>query len=333
MGKRVFILLVLIAVAGFTLVGCGGLKVNIGVASKTEPLKEYTLEGSEAGKVLVIPIRGFLSAIPKKGGFLQDRPSIVEEVVSQFRLAEKDKEIRAIVLEINSPGGSSTASDILYHEIIKFKDRTGTKIVAAFMDVAASGGYYISLPADRIVAHPTTITGSVGVIFVMPKVGGLMDKLGLAVEVKKSGSEKDIASPFRPSTPEEHRILQEMTGTLGKKFLALVAKHRKMDRKALDDISTARIYLADEALQLRLIDSIGYLNDALSEAKNLAGLPDKSKVVVYRRTKYPNDNVYNTSSSCHNSEGVPLIDLSLPEIMPALHPGFYYLWQPGTAGQ
>ncbi|MHB8109057.1 MAG: signal peptide peptidase SppA [Syntrophorhabdaceae bacterium] len=333
MGKRVFILLVLIAAAGVTLVGCGGLKVNIGVASKTEPLKEYTLEGNEAGKVLVIPIRGFLSDIPKKGGFLHDRPSIVEEVVSQFRLAEKDKEIRAVVLEINSPGGSSTASDILYHEIIKFKDRTGTRIVAAFMDVAASGGYYIALPADRIMAHPTTITGSVGVIFVVPKVGGLMDKLGLAVEVKKSGSEKDIASPFRPSTPEEHRILQEMTGKLGGKFLALVAKHRKMDRKALDDISTARIYLADEALQLKLIDSIGYLSDALSEARNLAGLPDKAKVVVYRRTKYPNDNVYNTSASWHNSEGVPLIDLGLPDIIPALHPGFYYLWQPGTAGQ
>ncbi len=330
MGKRVSTLVISIAAAGFLLVGCGALKVNIGTVSKTEPLKEYTLEGKETGKVLVIPVRGFLSDAPKKG-LLHDRPSIVEEVVSQLRLAEKDKEVRAVVLEIDSPGGSITASDILYHEIINFKERTGTKMVAAFIDLAASGGYDIALPADRIVAHPTTITGSVGVIFVLPKVGGLMDKLGLAVEVKKSGSEKDIASPFRPSTAEEQRILQEMTEKLGGRFLSLVAKHRKLDQKALNDVSTARIYLADEALQLKLIDSIGYLSNALSEAKSLAGLPDSAKVVVYRRTKYPNDNVYNTSASLPNGGGTPLIDLNLPEIIPTLHPGFYYLWQPGTA--
>jgi len=330
MGKRIFILLLSIAAAGLLVVGCGGLKVNIGTVSRTEPFKEYTLEGTEAGKVLVIPVRGFLSDVPKKG-LLRDRPSIVEEVVSQFRLAEKDKEIRAVVLEIDSPGGSITASDILYHEIMSFKERTGARIVAALIDVAASGGYYIALPADRIVAHPTTITGSVGVIFVVPKVGGLMDKLGLAVEVKKSGSEKDMVSPFRPSTPEEHRILQEMTEKLGGKFLALVARHRKMDQKALNEVSTARIYLADEALQLNLIDGIGYLNNAISEARKLAGLPEEAKVVVYRRTKYPNDNVYNTSVSWHNGEGMPLIDLNLPELIPAFRPGFYYLWQPGTA--
>jgi len=125
MGKRVFALVISIVAAGFLVVGCGGLKVNIGAVSKTEPLKEYTLEGREAGKVLVIPVRGFLSDAPKKG-LLHDRPSMVEEVVSQFRLAEKDKEVRAVVLEIDSPGGSITASDILYHEIISFKERTGT---------------------------------------------------------------------------------------------------------------------------------------------------------------------------------------------------------------
>ncbi|MBA4395078.1 MAG: signal peptide peptidase SppA, partial [Desulfobacca sp.] len=236
-------------------------------------------------------------------------------------------------LEINSPGGTITASDILYHEIMAFKKRTNIKIVAALMDVAASGGYYIALPADGITAHPTTITGSVGVIFINPKVAGLMDKLGLGVEINKSGQEKDIGSPFRSSTPEEQKIFKELTHKLGRRFLDLVAKHRQMDAKALTDISTARIYLADEALQLRLIDRIGYLDDAISEAKSLAGLSPEAKVVVYRRSTFPNDTPYNTAISTFQNSGGPLVDLNLPEIIPNLNPGFYYLWMSGTMGQ
>jgi protease IV len=213
-----------------------------------------------------------------------------------------------------------------------FKERTKTKIVADLMDVAASGGYYVALPADRIMAHPTTITGSVGVIFITPKVTGLMDKLGLTVEVNKSGREKDIGSPFRPSTPEEQKIFQELTDKMGKRFLDLVARHRRMDPKAMNSISTARIYMAEEALQLKLIDSIGYLNDAISEAKELANLSKEAKVVIYRRNKYPNDNLYNTSLSLANEPGRPLVDLNLQEVIPALAPGFYYLWTPGTLG-
>jgi protease-4 len=256
---------------------------------------------------------------------------VVQEVVAQLRLAEKDREIKALLLEINSPGGSVTASDILYHEIMGFKQRTGARVVAGMMDVAASGGYYIALPADRIVAHPTTITGSVGVIFMRPKVAGLMEKLGVAVEVSKSGKEKDIGSPFRPSTPEEEKVFQEMTDKLAGKFLERVAGHRKMDKDTLAAISSARIYLADEALQLRLVDTIGYLDNAVDEARRLAGLSGDAKVVTYRRNEYPNDTIYNTSTSWQNGAGVPLIDLHLLEIVPALNPGFYYLWTPGVA--
>jgi protease IV len=328
MTKQISLLALLFMAIAFLTGGCGGLHINIGGESKA-PLKEYTLQGNEQGKVLLIPVRGFITDSPRKG-LLRDRASTVEEVVAQLRLAEKDEEIKAVLLEINSPGGSITASDILYHEIMDFKERTKTRIVAVLMDVAASGGYYIALPADRIVAHPTTITGSVGVIFVVPKVRGLMDKLGLAVEVNKSGKEKDIGSPFRPSTPEEQRIFQELTDKLGGRFLDLVAKHRKVDPAALNNISSARIYLADEALHLKLIDRIGYLDNAISEAKDLAGLSKEARVVAYRRTKYPDDNIYNTSSSPQNNEGLPLVDLNLPDIIPTLQPGFYYLWVPGS---
>jgi protease IV len=329
MMNRFLFIVVLMATALLTS-GCGGLKINIGTDSR-ERLKEYTLQGRERGKVLVIPVRGFLSDVPSRG-FLSERASTVQQIVSQLRLAEKDEQIKAVLLEINSPGGSTTASDILYHEIMEFKERTKVKIVASLMDVAASGGYYIALPADRIVAHPTTITGSVGVIFVTPKVTGLMEKLGLAVEVNKSGSQKDIGSPFRPSTPEEQNIFQELTDKMGRRFLDLVAKHRGMDQKMLTPISTARIYLADEALQLKLVDSIGYLSDAITQAKELAGLSKEARVVVYRRGEHSNDNLYNMSSSLYNGDSVSLVGVNLPEIIPTLSPGFYYLWAPGAAG-
>jgi protease-4 len=127
---------------------------------------------------------------------------MVQEFVSQLRLAEKDKKIKALLLKIDSPGGSVIASDIVYNEILAFKKRTGAKVVVAMMGVAASGGYYISLPADTIVAHPATITGSIGVIFFRPKVTGLMGKIGVGVEVNKSGKNKDIGSPFRQTTAE-----------------------------------------------------------------------------------------------------------------------------------
>ena len=329
MRKKIYVFSFLAIASALLVAGCGGLHVNVGPESKKEPLKEFTLEGKEDGKVLVIPIRGILSDAPKKG-FITDQPSVVEEVTSQLRLAEKDKDIKAVVIEIDSPGGTVTASDIIYHEIRRFKIRTGATVVAVMMDVAASGGYYIALPADRIVAHPGTITGSVGVIFMIPKVGGLMDKLGLAVEVNKSGKEKDIATPFRPSTTEEKRILQELTDLMGKRFLDLVARHRKLDQKNMADVSTARIYLADQALQLKLIDRVGYVSDAISEAKDAAGLSRDAKVVVYRRTKYPNDNVYNSSSG-YGGGPMSLVDLNLSEIIPALKSGFYYLWAPGAS--
>jgi protease IV len=330
MRTRFFIVTLLFMTAALLAGGCTGLKINIGSEGR-EPLKEFTLQGRERGKVLVIPVRGFLSDVPRRG-LLGEQASTVQQVVSQLRLAEKDDEIKAVLLEINSPGGSTTASDILYHELMKFKEQTKAKIVAGLMDVAASGGYYIALPADRIVAHPTTITGSVGVIFVTPKVTGLMEKLGLAVEVNKSGKEKDIGSPFRPSTPEEQKIFQELTDRMAGRFLDLVAKHRGMDQKILASISSARIYLADEALQMKLIDSIGYLSDAIAEAKELAGLSKEAKVVVYRRGEHSNDNMYNMSTSLRSAESLSLVDLNLSAIIPALGPGFYYLWAPGAAG-
>ena len=189
-----------------------------------------------------------------------------------MKKAEKDERIRAVLFKVNSPGGTIMASDILYHEISSYRERTGAKIIVSMMDVAASGAYYMSLPADMIMAHPTTITGSVGVIFLRPKAGGLMDKIGLGVDVIKFGKNKDMGSPFRESTEEEKDIMQKTVNEFGERFIGLVQKHRKLKDQAMGEISTARIFTADEALKWGLVDKIGYLSDAVKEAKMLAGL-------------------------------------------------------------
>ena len=324
--KRLYLIAGLLVLSLLT--ACAGPQVKL-FTDATDPLKEFTIEGSGGDKILLVPVRGFISDNPKKG-LLGSSPSMVEQVVSQLKKAEQDKRIKAVLIKINSPGGSITASDLLYHEILSYKERTKAKVIVCMMDMAASGGYYLSLPADKIMAHPTSLTGSVGVIFLQPKVMGLMDKLGLGVDVKKYGKNKDMGSPFRESTEEEEKLFQTTINHLGERFTSLVKKHRKLDPQALAEMSTARLFLAEEALKLGLIDKIGYLSDAVKETKLLAGLPDDARVVVYRRAEHPDDNLYSITGIATEDPRLSFINVELPESL-HLSTGFYYLW-PGAIG-
>ena len=305
---------------------CGGPKVKL-FSDAGDPLREFTLEGRGSDKILLVPMHGIITDTPKER-FLAQSPSMVENIVSQLRKAEEDNRIKAVLFEINSPGGTITASDLLYHEISSFKERTGKKVAVSMMDIATSGAYYVSLPADMITAHPTTVTGSVGVLFLQPKIAGLMEKIGLSVDVRKFGKNKDMASPFRDSSEEEQKFLQKLVDDMGERFISLVQKHRKPNQKALAEISTARIFLADEALHLGLVDKVLYLSDAIRESKQLAGLPADARVVVYRRTEFPDDNYYNTLGTTSEGLNIKTFNIELSEIF-CLKTGFYYLW-PGA---
>jgi protease-4 len=196
------------------------------------------------------------------------------------------------------------------------------------MDIATSGAYYVSLPADMITAHPTTVTGSIGVLFLQPKITGLMEKIGLSVDVKKFGKNKDMGTPFRDSSEEEQRFMQKSVDDMGERFIRLVQKHRKPNQQAMAEISTARVFLADEAIKLGLVDKVCYLSDAIRESRKLAALPADARVVVYRRTEFPDDNYYNASSAASHGLNVPAVNIELPEFL-VLKTGFYYLW-PGA---
>jgi protease IV len=323
--KKMFLIAVILV---SMMSGCGAPQVKL-FTDSTDPLKEFTLEGKTKEKILIIPIWGLISTAPDEG-FLSNKPSLVQEVVSQLKRAEDDENIKAIILQIGSLGGTVTASDILYHEIMRLKEEKEIKIVAVLMDIATSGGYYIALPADLIIAHPTTVTGSVGVVFIRPDLTELMEKIGLRVNISKSGENKDMGTVYREATPEENELLQDLVDKMGKRFIDLVSEHRDIGNQELSVVASAKIMLADEAEKLGLIDRTGYIQDALVETKKLAGLAEDTRVVVYRRSNYPDDNYYNPITMKSSGKALYMINLGIDNTATLLAPGFYYLWVQGN---
>ena len=311
---------------------CGACQPRINLfPDPGEALKEYTVEGEGSDKILLVHIRGMLSTSPNSG-LISEAPSQVQEVVSRLALAAEEKDIKAIVLVIHTPGGTVTASDILHQQILRHKQRTEQKVVALLMGLATSGGYYIATAADRIVAHPTTITGSVGTVFIRPDLTGLMDKLGVQAEITKSGKYKDIFSMFRHSTEEERCMMQNMIDELNTRFLDAVRQGRHLDEEKLRKAAGASVLTASQAKDLGLVDSIGYSQEAMAAAKELAGL-DKAKVVVYRRSKFKDDTVYNSLTNASSMHAPALVDVGVSGIMQSLEPGFHYIWLPALGGE
>ena len=159
--------------------GCAAPRITL-VTGDSVPLREVTLEGTAKEKVVVIPVRGKIDDDPKLGLF-QEKPSMLQEFVAQLRKAEQDDQVRAVLLKIDSPGGSVTASDLLYHEIAEFKNRTDKKVVAALMNVAASGGYYMALPADHIIGTVTSVNSVVSFCSVDPVIPSIAVDFVVAV--------------------------------------------------------------------------------------------------------------------------------------------------------
>lgn len=306
--------------------GCISPQINL-ISNPKDPLQEFSLSGKGNDKILLLPINGVISNKTEEKFFL-DKPGMVQEVMAHLQKAADDPSIKSVVLKVNSPGGSVTASDIIYHELKRFKEKTGKKVIVLMMDIAASGGYYVSLPSDYIMAHPTTVTGSIGVIFLRPNVAKILDKFGINVAATKSGENKDMGSPFRQPTIEEDRLFQKYTDDMAKRFFGLVATHRKISKEQMDVVKTARIFLADEAKSLGLIDQIGYIDDAIKKAAELSSIPSDSNVIVYRRSRYNNDNAYNEAVSFTDGKSPNLINEAFGSVIPDFEPGLYYMWHP-----
>jgi protease-4 len=196
----------------------------------------------------------------------------------RIRLMAETKGVKAIVLDINSPGGSVGAVQELHSQIRRVRKEFNIPVVALFGDVAASGGYYIAAACDRIVAHPGTLTGSIGVIFSVDNVEGLFSKIGFKTEPIKSGQHKDIGSWSRPMTREEREILQGIIDDAYGQFLAAVSTGRNMPLDKLRPLADGRIYSGAQALEAGLVDALGDSDDAIELAGKLGNIVGKPKV-------------------------------------------------------
>lgn len=316
----------ILALACVSLLACACAPSFNLLGGGSAPLKEQTLSGAGDGKILLVSVDGLISERGRES-FLRSRPSVVEDVAAQLRLARKDKDIKAVLLKVDSPGGTTTASDIIYHELARYREETGVKLVTVMMGLAASGGYYVALPSDHIAAHPTTVTGSVGVVFLQPRLAGLLDKIGVGVDVSKSGAQKDMGSPFREQTPEEKKLTEAMVKAQAARFIGLVQKHRRLEPAALTIVSTARVFTADEAKDLGLVDSVGYMEDAAAKAAELSGLPKNARIVTYRRRAGADATWYQAGAEAGDLRP-SLVSVGLESLLPPAA-GFYSVWTPG----
>lgn len=301
--------------------------VNVPLVAPPQPLEERVIEGTGTGKILLLDISGFISGKKQSLSLASKGPSLQEEVREALQKAEADAAIGGVILRINSPGGTITATDIIYHEIMRFKKKRGIRIVACMMDVAASGGYYIATAADEIVAHPTTITGSIGVIALKFNVEGLMEHLGIENETVTSVALKDLWSPFRASTEEEREIIQDIIDRHHTIFCDAVRRGRKSLTEAdVARLADGRIYSADQALKAGLIDRIGYLDDTIDSLKGYLGM-ERASIITYCRPGTYGGTIY-SANSAPSPRITTMLSIGDGGWIPEAGIHFMYLWMP-----
>jgi protease-4 len=244
-------------------------------APKNMDLSNLAGIGSKKDAVAVIPVYGAISQGNSSRSW--DRGS--QQTVRRIKLLAAKKEVKAIVLDINSPGGTVGAVQEIYSAVLKARAETKKPFIARFGEVSASGGYYVGAACDQIISHPGTITGSIGVIFSIGNMEGLMKKIGYRSEAIKSGKFKDIGSMMREMTVEERKLLQVMIDDSYEQFTAAVAQGRKMPIDQVKALADGRIYTGRQAKEAGLVDSLGDLQDAVDAAGVAAGLGKNPRVL------------------------------------------------------
>lgn len=230
------------------------------------------------GNLAVVRVEGVITA--GQGGGLLGGEAGAERIVEQLRRAAKDSKIKAIVLRINSPGGSAAGSQEIYQEVQRARARK--PVITSMGDVAASGGYYAASATNLIVADPATLTGSIGVIWTQTDLSQLLHTVGIRPQVVKSGPYKDISSPFRPITPQERQILQGVIDNVYAQFVKAVAQGRGIPETQVRRIADGRVFTGQQALQLRLVDQLGGFRDAVELAARQGGISGEPKPVEMR---------------------------------------------------
>ncbi|MBI3992126.1 MAG: signal peptide peptidase SppA [Candidatus Lambdaproteobacteria bacterium] len=288
----------LLVLAAATLAGC---TINVPLWQPTPP-RFVSVTGEGENYVYMLRIDGEITSEPAQFSMFspEAEPGTVESVRMQLdRLQTEKLKPVALLVRVDSPGGTVTAADIVYHQLLDYKQRTGVPVVVLMMDLAASGGYYVSMAGDSIVAHPTTLTGSLGVIVQSYNVSKLMEKYGVEDNSVTSAPYKDLLSMTRPQSPEHIAVVRGIVDAMHQRFVKVIRDGRG-DRLKLpaEKLADGRVYLAQQAAEVGLVDKVGYFEDALDELRRLtrrdqlhvvtiATLPEAERGNIYMRALRP----------------------------------------------
>jgi protease-4 len=320
------------------LAGCGPITFVVGVTPGDQRLTRSTVEPAPGGgwrtdRIALIDVSGLLLNA-RTPGLLSPGENPVSLFREQLNEASRDPRVRAVVLRLNTPGGGVTASDMMYREVERFRRVTGKPVVALMMDLATSGGYYLACSADLVVAYPTTVTGSVGVIVQTISFQRGLERIGVDTDAIVSGPMKDTASPLGRMTPEQRATLQKLVDDYHARFVDVVRTRRaSIPPDEFDTVTDGRVFSGEDALRLGLVDQVGDLTTAVDEAKRLAGI-DRADLVIFHRpldhvaTPYARGPAASAGAGAGSTQ-INLLQLNL-EGLTGLHPpvGVYYLWRP-----
>ncbi len=342
---------IVLTVIAAALGGCSPVNVSFTLFAEEGRLKETTVQlDKEPGesKVLVIDIRGLI-ADREESSLFSRGINPVDDLVAKLHRAEQDNSVKAVILRINSPGGTVAASDVIYREIRGYSQRTGRPIVASLGEIAASGGYYVALSADRIVAEPATITGSIGVIIPTVNVSEGLNRIGIRSRSITSRSNKDLANPLEPMREEHYAVLQSLVDEFYDHFRSLVVERRGpahagaappsgeapavrlLDMPKIETLTDGRVVTGVKATEAGLADQTGGVRDAFDVAKRLAGIRAARLVKYYREDADMPRTAYSQSAMPAAAQGseINLLQLRLgASALGAESAGAYYLWMP-----
>ncbi len=320
---------------GFLTGGCVIIPVSWPSPPEVRQVVYQKGSGIDPSKIAIIDISGVLTGGGAGDGFFSNDSSIVD-LTRKLHNAKEDNDVEAVVLRIDSPGGGVTASDIMYHELMKFKDETTVPVYVSMQTVAASGGYYISMAADKIYATPTSITGSIGVIATFPEARGVMNKVGLEMNAITSGKNKDAGAFYKAMTDEDRKLYQDVVDDMYGKFVEIVGNNRSAIEEAkVRELADGRIYTATQALEAGLIDDVAYLDEIVGEIESELGLGTAEVVIIKRSGGDRTTSLYARDdrdllpeSAKKEATQINLVNIDMNAWSTPTNEVFNYLWVP-----
>jgi len=328
-----------LAVVAVLLVGCGPLTFVVGVKPGDQRMTSTVVRDADSwtsDRVAVIDVSGLLTN-GRASRLLGEGDNPVSTFQESLDAAAKDRRVKAVILRINSPGGTVTASGLMYSAVQNFRSETGKPVVMLMMDVAASGGYYLSCAGDHVIAHPTTVTASIGVILQTISFKPALSRIGIETLSYTSGPNKAAGSPLENVSESHREVLQSMVDDFYKRFVTTVREARpNIDDATFARVTDGRAMSGDAAFEAGLVDELGDMELAFATAKKLANVDDAKLTLYHRPLSYVGSAYAASPVGATPAPGQVVIgQINVPDLNALAggsRGGYYYLWQPQLNG-